>query len=285
MNHFAFVSTLALFSAAALPATAQSAEEDEDSGWFEEAPAAEEDEATAESEAPAVPARPAPEAKPAAAGKIEVDPARDRRPTDRPKKKKGVRLHDGLYLRGALGGGSVAARGYRTDADGNRSEYDFQGDAFATDLMLGFTPKPGIVIGGGYFANHAGRTREESGPDGDPAMSFGMIGPFVDYFPDPRNGFHLGGAVGPAATVSYDPGQMERHEGMEEDPVVAFGFGGSLWLGYDFWIADQWSLGVNLRGTAARVKSYDYESEDRPMRAHDRLGAGSVALLVSALYH
>ena len=79
---------------------------------------------------------------------------------------------------------------------------------------------------------------------------------------------------------------MRRHEGQtSEDPVVAFGFGGSLWLGYDFWIADQWSLGIVGRATAARVKSYDYESEDRPMRAHDRLGAGSVALLVSALYH
>lgn len=257
-------------------------------GWTDDE-ATTEGESTLEAEEAPAEAPPPEKAKPAAETKAKAEPAKTEKPADAKKdtppdpkaeKNPSVRKHDGFYLRLSMGGGSVAARGDRYDPEQNRSDYDFEGDAFSADIMVGGTPAPGIVLGGAYLVNSA-VSRSEVGEENremDSAFAYGMVGPFLDIFPNPKSGFHLGGALGPAASVSYDEDENQQS--------VAMGFGAAAWIGYDFWISDQWSLGGMLRVQGARVetpKSRRLEEHDSPN--HDRLGIGSASLMLTALYH
>ena len=86
------------------------------------------------------------------------------------------------------------------------------------------------------------------------AGPFAVLGPFADWYPAERDGFHLGGVIGAAAV-----------------PLVrGIGMGASLWGGYDLWISPQWSIGI----AAHVIGTTDF--------ADSGLGGGAV---LSALYH
>jgi hypothetical protein len=56
-------------------------------------------------------------------------------------------------------------------------------------------------------------------------------------------GFHVGGRLGPAISLlSGRPGAPD---------LVATGIGGSAFVGLDGFVADEWSLGVVVEGSAA----------------------------------
>jgi hypothetical protein len=142
--------------------------------------------------------------------------------------------------------------------------------------MMGGTPARGLVIGGAYIFSAAEKAPSYSSKNADKGMSFGLVGPFIDFYPNPREGFHVGAALGIAGTVTSDENQDER--------VSAFGGGGSAWVGYEFWIGKQWSLGGVLQATGARVQTPE-RMEDAPTPERDTLRVGSVALLASMTYH
>jgi hypothetical protein len=203
---------------------------------------------------------------------VVVDPERDEPVAGKPPRP-GARLHDGFYLRLSIGGGSMVARGERYDASETGTDYSFEGNALAAEIAVGGSPTPGFVLGGAYQGVYAARGGPRHG-DADTGISLALVGPFVDIYPDPRDGFHLGGMLGAAVTASHD----ERYE----ERSAALGFGGSLWVGYDLWIANQWSIGGLVRASAARVETPQNRVLDLE---RDRLGVASVALLVSAVYH
>jgi len=285
------ISFVALVSALSFSAQARAEPEagaeapapSEQGSWFEETqaePSSESPSATKEDASKSTPKATAPaQAKPASSSpapaiNVVSDPAGDH-PADAEPKTRGARRHDGFYLRLSLGGGSLGARGYRYDALDQRHAYEFEGNALTTEIMIGGTPAPGVTLGGAYLGNYAARRDPDAAGQPDSWMSLGIVGPFIDVFPNPRRGFHFGGAIGPAGTASYDDNSEER--------AVAFGFGGSLWAGYDFWVSDQWSIGAELRLSAARVETPAARNLD--FRERDQLGVGSGALLISALYH
>jgi hypothetical protein len=280
------IRTVSLSCFAMVSLIAGLASADPDSGWAEDESAAAADEQTAEpvaAEAEEAPSpKPAPEkekAKPATQ-KASDDPVRDRAP-EKLEKNPTAHKHDGFYLRLSMGGGSVGARGDRYDAYQNRSDYEFQGNAFSFDAMVGGTPAPGIVVGGAYLANYAA-ARSKYGEDptfgeGDAGFSYGMVGPFVDVYPNPRKGFHIGGSLGPAVSVSYDDAG--------EQQSIAAGFGAAAWIGYDFWVGDQWSIGGMFRVQGASVETPDSRDMREESPNHDRLGIGSASLMLTALYH
>jgi hypothetical protein len=278
--------TLSCFAMVSLVASLASAQaagggwtDDEQSAEGEATLDGEEAEAApAEAEAP-VKAKPAAEtkAKPAATEKSSADPKKDSPPKPEDEKNPTAHRHDGFYLRLSLGGGSVGARGERYDAQQNRSDYDFRGNGVSFDAMVGGTPAPGIAVGGAYLANTAARTDYEDDRTKDAGLSYGMIGPFVDIYPNPKTGFHIGGAVGPTVAVTFDDESNERS--------IAAGFGGAAWIGYDFWVSDQWSLGAMFRVQGARVETPNSRELDEDSPNHDRLGLGSASLMLTALYH
>jgi hypothetical protein len=148
--------------------------------------------------------------------------------------------------------------------------------------MLGGTlGDSGVVIGGG-FVGQAISDPSSSGnavvTDSSGNVVFAdssgsgaamvAVGPFVDWFPDNRGGAHLGAMLGFGAVAMPTDGSDSSDAGI----------GVSAWAGYDFWIANQWSLGAEARAAYATSKRHflDGDIEDK---------ATSLELLFTALYH
>ncbi len=189
-----------------------------------------------------------------------------------PKEEPGRHLHDGFYLRMALGGGALAATYESSTAAG--AEAEVGGGGVGIDLWLGGTPWPGLVIGGAITGNSAANPRVETSAGSSSAdktnLSATMLGLFVDGFPDPEGGLHIGGMLG-LATLTYtdkDNDEERRHGGG----------GAALWVGYAGWIGSDWSLGGMLRGT---VQATENEDSDLDEQARAR----SLSIMLTALYH
>jgi hypothetical protein len=144
--------------------------------------------------------------------------------------------HDGFYLRDAFGpgytsfGGSVPVR--PASLTGLNEGV----------LLLGGTPRRGLVVGGGIHAmsvsgHFAGGVHDGAYANAEEAT----LGPFFDWYPDPTRGFHLGALAGVSGT---------RVRSTETDLSAALG--GTLFAGYDWWVGPRWSLGVLLEAIRAR---------------------------------
>jgi hypothetical protein len=145
-------------------------------------------------------------------------------------------VHDGFYLRMAAGIGPQWTRFYDSFlGDSNR-----WGGSF--DLQLGGTPARGLVVGGGlWFAAHdASHALEVLGDTSAASFRALLVGPFIDFFPNPKQGFHFGGTIGLGGigiTSSLLDSQDRTSGGL--------GLGG--WLGQDWWVGPEWSLGFQVR--------------------------------------
>jgi hypothetical protein len=155
-------------------------------------------------------------------------------PPDHP----GARQHDGFYLRLATGfGGS-----YRTvQMEGYDPGVTLSGVSSVGELALGYALGPGRIVGLGWYSGTLVVTARDYHIDqpmppatmSDDADDFDVIGPFTDLYFDAQGGFHLQLALGVAAL-----------------PDARLGGGAMLGLGYEWWVSDQWSLGVLGRVTA-----------------------------------
>lgn len=162
-----------------------------------------------------------------------------------------------------------------TDVD---STFDFKlkGGAGASHLLFGGTPGGGLVIGAGLFTLNATDPDAEVGDEtvstNDLELSFAQLALFGDWFPDPHGGFHVGLGVGPAAVVAKVDNRAS------DDQATSGGLAGTLFLGYDFWVGDEWSIGGLLTFTSASTKN----TEDG---ADEELDTSAVTLQFTALYH
>jgi hypothetical protein len=176
-----------------------------------------------------------------------------------------------LYLRAALGGGGVR--------DGLSSTFllGFDGEATGASgvggLSIGGAIKPGFILGGGlYFEQVADPKVKINGVDVSTDVSvgtFGLIGPMIEWYPNAQKGFHLGGAIGGARIQMKDSSGRTKNN----EPV---GGGGLFEIGYDWWVSDDWSLGVMGRLTGATMR--DSEAQVR----HNWSGG---AVLFTATYN
>jgi len=185
---------------------------------------------------------------------------------------KGSRLHDGFYLRLALGLGFSGAR-VSSDASAI-ADYSFAGGGAAADVWLGGTPLPGLALGGGLsIASMKSTTRRIDGEShaGDVAGDAELLGFFIDGFPDAERGFHVGGMAALAASHT-------KIDGSSKDDFNGGGGGLAAWLGYDMWVSPQWSLGGMLRFSGALARD-DHDD------VKYQTSFGGVALSFTALYH
>lgn len=201
-------------------------------------------------------------------------PPPPRREQDEP----GYHLHDGFYLRMSLGAGWAGTRIESSEA--GTSDVRVKGAGGGIDLMMGGTPTPGLVLGGGIFAVSASDPRLESGGtssdlDGDASTT--LIGPFIDVFFDSRGGFHLGGAVG-FSTFTIKPNDSDSD--IDEKPYN--GGGVALFTGYDAWISPDWSLGGYVRFIATSGKR---EIEVLGDTSEEKATSFGFSILFTALYH
>jgi hypothetical protein len=154
------------------------------------------------------------------------------------------------------------------------------GGAVHTELTLGGSPTSGLVIGGTVLSYVMGQAtiEGESGAtrDLDSPLRVVALGPSIDWYPSPTGGFHFGGMVGVGAAWARLP---------EEDVYDGIGGGGGalgLQVGYDWWVAHEWSLGGLLRLTGVQVRGEDTEVG---VTAKERSGVGALSIAFTALYH
>lgn len=149
------------------------------------------------------------------------------------------RTHDGFYMQltGGLGY-------YSAGAEAGGIEQSFSGMTLDTSLMLGGTIIPGLVVGGGFFIDYApSPSFEQNGMEvelSDVSQMVIGIGPFVDYYLDPKKGgVHIQAFAG--------WGGLETSSGGNAGGSDPTGLVVSVAGGYDIWLSDEWSVGGMLR--------------------------------------
>jgi hypothetical protein len=169
-----------------------------------------------------------------------------------------ARRHDGFFARADVGlagmwagvSGSASGRG-RIWAIGQSG-----------GLYFGGTPWPGLVVGGYVWTARLDPTFVVRGirvsPDDDSVkLTMGRIGPFLDWYPDPLRGFHMQAAVGLSVQVESDT------KGNAIKPA-SIGGTGSFGLGYEFFVAKQFSIGAMARfAVGALARSPPGAGEER----------------------
>lgn len=192
-------------------------------------------------------------------------------PAPQPAVQRSYHVHDGFYLRLNIGLGFVGA----DFDDGSPGNVDLSagGSDLAFDVMVGGSPSPGVAIGGGLFTNSMFSADFERNDRlvGERDVVVGILGPFIDGFPNPKGGWHLGGAIGVAA-VDLESELVDNTYNRTE------GVGGVAWFGYDAWVGDEWSVGGLVRISATRTLS---ESDSYDVAATTR----ALTLMFTGLYH
>jgi hypothetical protein len=168
------------------------------------------------------------------------------------------RTHDGFYVRFGVGPGYAVGTLAATGGDD-----DSTGINVSTQIAVGWTVRPGLVIGGATFPMVVPSPSYDGMDAGGQHVS--ATGPFVDWYPDPRKGLHFQGGL--LFALGYlDGGDRDAH--------VGAGYGATLGAGYDLFVTDEWSIGVIARATAYRLYGVD-----------DSIRLVSPALLVSLTRH
>ncbi len=177
------------------------------------------------------------------------------------------RTHDGFYARLSLG---FASQGTTIDDGVRAPNFHARSGALVIDAMVGGAPAPGIILGGAFlFDRLPSTTFEVDGVQGKTGTMLMTIGPFIDGYPNPRGGFHLGGTVGPCFARLKNNADFVG--------TKSNGFGLAAWFGYDWWVADQWSVGGLLRFSGSNTTNPD----GSPALSVD---TRSIALMFTAVY-
>ena len=85
-------------------------------------------------------------------------------------------------------------------------------------------------------------------PD-ESARFLDVIGAFVDYYPTPRRGFHVGGSVGLLAATDLDA-EYGAH-------TTSWGPAISAQVGYEVYFSSRWSVGA-----VAQLSAYRYSTTE-----------------------
>ncbi len=150
-----------------------------------------------------------------------------------------IHYHDGFYLRLGLGMGYFTTSVTVDPAPAVTRDVKITGLAIVGEFLLGGTPAPGFVIGGGSMgASVPSAKLEVDGQQVDTAsdnVALSMLGIFMDVYPDPSAGLHIQGMVGFAQLSSNDDNNSD------DNPT---GLGLALGIGNEWWVGEQWGIGV-----------------------------------------
>ncbi|HEX3854195.1 MAG TPA: autotransporter domain-containing protein [Polyangiaceae bacterium] len=141
--------------------------------------------------------------------------------------------HDGFYFRGATGLGYVKSSISGVDAS-------YSGLAIGFDAWFGGSPIPGLVIGGGLTSYDvpsptfklAGQSQSLNAH-----MMLDVVGVFGDYYFDPNKGMHAEALLG-YGVLGFS--NSDGSSGGNDPGGLALGVG----FGNDWWVSDEWSIGV-----------------------------------------
>jgi hypothetical protein len=158
--------------------------------------------------------------------------------------------HEGFYFGASGGPGYLAARG-----SGPLGDASISGLGSVGDLSIGGTIAPGLVLGGvarewltsgtfnGGQVTTGTTTTYVNGIatptpvtlSGHAQVATAELGAFLDWYPNPEKGWHVGGSLSLAAVVLTDDAGTRSTAG---------GIGGSIFGGHQWWLGPSWSLGL-----------------------------------------
>ena len=160
----------------------------------------------------------------------------------------GIETHDGFYLKIIAGGGIAHYTGdfsYETYYTQIKEEITYSGGMPITiRLHIGGTISENLVfygVTGGVLVTNP--TREVDGEEvtGDlysNQVNMGGFGPGLSYYLMPANVYFSGSIQLAVATDTYTAGT-------EGQPI---GFGINIGVGKEWWVGEQWGLGLGLDG-------------------------------------
>ncbi len=195
----------------------------------------------------------------------------------------GIREHDGFYARlgsGFSGYSDTLISEDRADS-GDPAEATQTGVATVSELALGGTVAPGIVLGGGLYTADllAWNTTVERDqllpPEFDRPSNLVLLAVLVDWYFSPDAGLHAQAGLGFALLAGMEPDRSGIHY-----RTPAPGGGLMLGAGQEWFVGEQWSMGVLARATVAVLADED----DSGLNWLHVAGA-SPSLLLSATYH
>jgi hypothetical protein len=183
--------------------------------------------------------------------------------------------HEGFYLGVDTGFGYFNAKG-----SGPLGDASLSGQGLVQDVAIGGTLAPGFVLGGvarfweatGTFDGGptitALRTHSVNGiSQTDPLTLSGNakaesleLGAFVDWFPNPEKGWHVGASVGLGGMSMTDDSGARS---------VSAGVAGSIFGGHQWWLGPAWSLGISAvisAGSAGKLDDSDQNDTGYKMR-------------------
>jgi hypothetical protein len=167
-----------------------------------------------------------------------------------------------------------------SSVEGPGAESGVHGATAGLDVLIGGTPVPAMVIGGGVFlSGYIDPASTTEGPafhsltkGGENGSSLLMIGPIIDVFPNPYAGLHFGGTV--ALAASSLKGYDDKNS---VGPGIAF------WVGYMGWMSSEWSAGGLLKFTGAWTGRDASDDTGNIYKVSDT--NSNVQLMFSATYH
>jgi hypothetical protein len=197
--------------------------------------------------------------------------------------------HDGFYLRlaGGIGIGRDSAESdarYETGRTPGLVAFEGAGSGFAaaTEVAIGFTPVGGLVLGAGIYT--ATIPSLDAGPQPMGRGSYewelsqlAIASPHVDFYLDPDRGLHFQGGFGLATYVTGEA--KPSGSGAKARAHTGVGLGFMLGIGHQWWVAEQWSLGLIGRVLYAWTEGIDPEGVTW---SHSTLAP---SLLLAATHH
>lgn len=176
--------------------------------------------------------------------------------------------HQGFYLAADTGIGFLGAWG-----KGPLGSASISGTGSMTGLDIGGTIAPGLVLGGvvrawstkgtfnggptitattTYYANGVPSTSQQT-LSGNARATSVEIGAFVDWYPNPENGWHVGASVGLGGMGIVDDAGTSS---------VSEALGGSIFGGYQWWLGPAWSLGLAGIVSGATTGKFDDSNQN-----------------------
>lgn len=192
-------------------------------------------------------------------------------------------MHEGFYLRFTSGPSFVSLNGHGPSGSASLTDSGASGS-----IAIGGAIAPGLVLAGtiqgtmfnaefkgGPFADATvsanGRSRTASNRA---SGGFGMVGVLVDWYPQPKAGWHTG--------ISTGVGVIDLMNSADDSNFAGANLAGSVFGGYDWALGRSWSLGLSLVASGATRTKIVTDPN-----AHDtgyRLTPVSVGLQASLLY-
>jgi len=201
----------------------------------------------------------------------------------------GAETHNGFYFRFSLGGGGLTMQREAKGTTGSEVVYSgdssISGGATTRELSFGGTPGGGFAIVGTLLTYRIPQPTLEFDSGAEDAELGGpldvlVLGPGVDWFPNPNGGFHFGGTLGLAAASADTPSNTAFEH------IGGGGVALSAEVGYDWWIGDEWSLGVQGRLTGIGVKGEDTANiAGVDVKGEETSSITAFTVAITLLYH